>query len=413
MASASSQQHPKAEPHDVPAAEVLIQLDRILSSPHFRNSRRCQSLLRYVVMAATEHRFDALKERVVGCEVFGRHPDYDTNEDAVVRNAAAEVRKRLAQYYQETGHENELRITLLPGSYLPEFRMPAASAVQPLSASVPTRSRTSFRLAGGLVLAGLAAGVLLSILFTPLTPAVAPILTELDQFWGPTVAAPGETQILVGQTRGYYLSGRLSIMPTGELDLAGPIDASRLRPMRDVYLYFGDSFCLARVNGYLLSQGKTSRFRGAAVTPYSELRGQAVVLIGAFNNQWTLRLTEGLRFSLVNDGPDVRGVRDSQQAGNRPWKLVLSQSGWIGEEDYALITRVFDPNTERVVVATGGIGHFGTMATGDFLSNPAYFRNALKSAPKDWAKRNMQIVLKVKVADGTPGPPEVLATHFW
>jgi len=264
-----------------------------------------------------------------------------------------------------------------------------------------------------LIALGLAAGLLLSLLITPLAPVAQPALSELDHFWAPTASAPGEAQIIIGQSRGYYLSGALSAMPTGEADLNGRIEASRLRPMRDIYLYFGDSFCLARVNGYLLSRGKTSRFRGAAVTPYSELRGQAVVLIGAFNNQWTLRLTEGLRFSLANDGPDVRGVRDSQHPDSLPWKLVLSKSGWIAEEDYALITRVFDPHTERVVVATGGIGHFGTMSTGDFLSNPLYFREAVKSAPKDWAKRNMQIVLRVKVADGTPGPPEVLATHFW
>jgi hypothetical protein len=149
------------------------------------------------------------------------------------------------------------------------------------------------------------------------------------------------------------------------------------------------------------------------VTPYSEVRKQALVLIGAFNNQWTIRLTDGLRFSLANDGPDVRGVRDSQQPGSLPWKMARGTTGWIAEEDYALITRVYDHRTERVVVATGGIGHFGTMATGDFLANPEYFRQAVKSAPQDWAKRNLQIVLKVKVADGTPGPPEVLATHFW
>ena len=101
---------------------ISAQLNRILSSRHFRNSRRCQSLLRYVVETAQAGRLDNLKERVVGTSVFGREPGYDTNEDAVVRNAAAEVRKRLAQYYLESEHESDLRIELPPGSYVPEFR---------------------------------------------------------------------------------------------------------------------------------------------------------------------------------------------------------------------------------------------------------------------------------------------------
>jgi len=42
--------------------------------------------------------------------------------DHSVRSAAGEIRKRLAQYYLERGHEAEIRIDLLPGSYVPQFR---------------------------------------------------------------------------------------------------------------------------------------------------------------------------------------------------------------------------------------------------------------------------------------------------
>src|SRR6266702_2554741 len=81
--------------------DVRNHLEHVLSSPHFRNSRRCQTLLRYVVEHALSGRSESMKERVIGQAVFDRDPGYDTNQDAVVRNAAAEVRKRLAQYYQE------------------------------------------------------------------------------------------------------------------------------------------------------------------------------------------------------------------------------------------------------------------------------------------------------------------------
>ena len=64
-----------------------------------------------------------LKERTLGVEVFGRPPDYDTNADPVVRFTAGEVRKRLAQYYQEEGDTSPLRVGIPLGSYAAELRL--------------------------------------------------------------------------------------------------------------------------------------------------------------------------------------------------------------------------------------------------------------------------------------------------
>src|SRR5690348_17036605 len=98
---------------------AVEQLARILDSPQFRSSKRCSTFLRYVVEQAVDNHFESLKERTVGVAVFNRDPDYDTNQDPVVRGTAGAVRKRLAQYYLEPSHERELRISLPPGSYVP------------------------------------------------------------------------------------------------------------------------------------------------------------------------------------------------------------------------------------------------------------------------------------------------------
>src|ERR1051326_2926513 len=97
---------------DLDRAAILAQLERILANPLFKNSRRYPNLLRYVVEKTLDRHHGELKERTLGIEVFGREPDYDTNLDPVVRTTAAEIRKRLAQYYQDPGHEHELRIDL-------------------------------------------------------------------------------------------------------------------------------------------------------------------------------------------------------------------------------------------------------------------------------------------------------------
>src|SRR5579872_6609278 len=105
-------------------AAIQAQLERILANPLFTHSKRYPNLLRYVVERTLDGHPGELKERTLGIEVFGRDPDYDTNLDPVVRTTAAEIRKRLAQYYQEPNHETELRIDLPLGSYAARFHAP-------------------------------------------------------------------------------------------------------------------------------------------------------------------------------------------------------------------------------------------------------------------------------------------------
>src|SRR5215813_9701810 len=101
---------------------ITVELDRVLASQVFRSSRRCQSLLRTITEHSIAGDVDSLKERALGVEVFGRPVDYDTSQDPIVRASAAEVRKKLAQYYVEIGHESETRIELPLGSYVAEFQ---------------------------------------------------------------------------------------------------------------------------------------------------------------------------------------------------------------------------------------------------------------------------------------------------
>src|SRR5271163_831951 len=104
------------------AVAVREQLKRLLAHPLFTNSKRYPVLLAYTVEQALLGNASELKERTIGVEAFGRRPDYDVNLDPVVRTTAAEVRKRLSQYYYNADHAGELVIELPVGSYIPLFR---------------------------------------------------------------------------------------------------------------------------------------------------------------------------------------------------------------------------------------------------------------------------------------------------
>src|SRR5258708_12622961 len=116
---------------------IRKQLERILESPGFRNSKRYPNLLRHVVERTLQGQTSDLKERTLGIDVFGRSPDYDPAADPVVRVSAGEIRKRIAQYYHESGHEAEIRIDLPLGSYLPEFHFPKERPLPQKTTSLP------------------------------------------------------------------------------------------------------------------------------------------------------------------------------------------------------------------------------------------------------------------------------------
>ena len=199
-----------AEREDSKAA--LKQTERIIASSHFRNSKRCILMLRYIVVHALEGEIDSLKERIIGKEAFERPADYDTSSDPVVRITASEIRKRIALYYRDTGHEQELLIELPVGSYLPEFHdapqssptlNPDTRRINKLTldlVNIPNLRRWSYLrylwIFLGCVLAALAC-VLLLVRHRPAPLSQSQL--DLDAWWSPVLSARGPLLICIGE----------------------------------------------------------------------------------------------------------------------------------------------------------------------------------------------------------------------
>ena len=106
-----------------PQALIDAELERVLGSKAFAQSRRQQQLLSYLVKSAASSPRAVLKETVVALEVFGRALDrFDPRTDNIVRVEARRLRQRLARYYAEEGRHAGLRIDLPVGSYVPALR---------------------------------------------------------------------------------------------------------------------------------------------------------------------------------------------------------------------------------------------------------------------------------------------------
>jgi hypothetical protein len=397
-------------------AAVNSQLAKILESAHFRTSKRSQALLRFVVEAALAGDQNSLKERSIGAGVFGRESAYDTAQDPIVRNAAIEVRKRLAQYYLEPEHVHELRIDLPIGSYVPLFTPEAVVEEKPATRAGGGRRRWVIAAAAGVALAAAAAF---------LWGARRTAASELDAFWDPLFRDRSTIQICIGQpTRLYRFTGprieelnRLLGRPvppdphTTDVSIA-PDELAWVAPE---YLFLRDALSAFNVASWVQSKGRVYHLESVSQTDYSRLRHAPLVAIGAFNNAWSMRVTSELRFVFDNrtvDGISYHCIDDRRTPNVLNWRVAQPASEAI-PEDYAIVTRVFDPATEKTVISAAGIETYGTLAASEFVVKPEYLGEALRSAPRDWRRKNVQFVLGTKIIDGTPGPPRVLATHFW
>jgi hypothetical protein len=391
---------------------VLAQLERILASTPFRTSKRCSDLLRHVVQASCSGQQDFLKERTLGVAVFERDPDYDTNQDPVVRNTAGQVRKRLAQYYCEPGREFELRIDLPPGAYVPQIHQPAIRVAEAVETTPRPKSDRWLPAAAGLAVVIVAA---LTFFLTRHTP------TPVDLFWAPMLKQPGAVVLCVGRGHTYRLKGDVDRLfeaaaesPEGAPAPNGRVALRDIIPIWDRTIGVSDAQTLVRLAALFAGFQRAVEFRPGRSTSLADLRGRSTVLIGAFNNSWTLDLTGELRFYFDEDtATKTYLVRDRQNPQNHDWEVRADQNLNQDHIDYAIVSRVFNHTTEQAVVVAAGIKGGGTIAAGEFLTNSVYLDQALQGAPSHWETRNVQFVLKTRMLGGAAGPPQVIASHYW
>jgi hypothetical protein len=389
---------------------VREELGRILSSTLFRNSKRFPAFLRYTVEHALTST-EPLKERTIGHEVFARDPDYDTADDPVVRITATEIRKRLAQYYQQAEHGNELVIAYQPGSYLPDFSQPSrpnatpGSAPVPVAAaSVPSSPRIRLRWAVSAA-AAIGAAVIFGAWLVASRPSPARPLDAAGRFWAPMLVSDALLLCIGDPARVPEQVDPVQAAPAvDDLTVQEFLRANSVRYM--------DAVTLALITSELRGRGKPFHIRRPAATRLKDLRDGPVVLIGGLNNPWTLKLSDGLRFTLVAD-PDGAFVRDRDRPDDRQWRPEASGRLIKNiKQTYGLITRVQDAATGHSVLIVSGLVH-GTRAAGECLVTRECLQSAERMGGTPLDAGNVQIVVMATVMGEDSGAPRVIAVHSW
>lgn len=384
---------------------IREQLERVLASQRFGRSKRCATLFRFIVNHALEGDVERLKERTLGVEVFGRHPDYDTNADPVVRMTAGEIRKRIAQYYHEPGHDHEIRIDLPSGSYLPEFRLPIGVAAPPVDAAKPGRKLIAFT--SVIIVAALAAA--LAFWQKPWERQ-----SGVEAFWQPLTSSGVPVRICVGPPDRRRTDVALNASGGGG-DPATPEKAPTvLELLRLEVVALADATTLSRVSALLGAHGRSVRVQSVGSTTLADLQAGPAVLIGAFNNDWTMRVTSQWRFGFeANWNDNSFRIVDRSRPEQKSWHTDMNLPYVKLTRDYGLVARCVNPFGERAVVVAAGIGQYGTLAAGEFLTDPKYMDDLIARLPAGWRHKNIEAVITARVVDGNCGPPQVIATYVW
>ena len=108
--------------------QIRVELDKILTSEGFVNSKRISNLLRYVVEETLAGRRDRIKAFSIAQDVFGRDANFDQQRDPIVRVEASRLRKCLDKYYESYGQGSVLRINIPKGGYAPTFARQESTA---------------------------------------------------------------------------------------------------------------------------------------------------------------------------------------------------------------------------------------------------------------------------------------------
>jgi hypothetical protein len=417
----------------------------LLASTPFKLSEQCRDFLTYVVRHSLSGDEESLRERVIGVMVFGRRSDYDTADDPVVRVRAADVRKRLAQYYQSPeSAASALRIDIPTGSYRAHFESktpqnvielpptaalppaepllePAAAALSAIPAipAIPAAPAHPAQGVSHRILASAAALLLLAFLIVGWWLVHPRPDTAINLFWNPILKSPKPVLICAGTGTVYSMSSNFQSQKQGlKADKDGSelnedqfvnfapddvIHTSDLVPRKDIYVSIGTVYGSIDMVSYLVRNNKAYDLRYGNDLAFGDLHHSPAVLLGGFNNPWSLKMTNSLRFVLHSD----RSIEDRQK-GPRAWSVNENFS-----TDYGIVTRLLDADTGSPLIVGAGIGQAGTRAAGAFLADPQAMAAFAAQAPKDWDRKNLQIVLQVKVINNTPSNPKIVATYFW
>ena len=225
--------------------------------------------------------------------------------------------------------------------------------------------------------------------------------TAVDRFWRPVFEGTAPVLLTAAYVPVYNLN-----QPAGSSKSPSAGDFVLLN---DQFVGGGDLVATARIVGLLTRTGHPWQVKIGSDVSFADLRNSPTVLIGYSYTKWK-QISREMRYFIDAD----RLPRMVTDNGNpTAWALPDLPADRHTDEDYAIVSRMFHPATRAMLVEISGITQYGTSAGAELVTQPDQLGEALRNAPPDWQRKNMQLVVHVRVIGGTPASPRVVASYFW
>lgn len=410
-------------------------VQRIVCSRHLVKAPQLREILLYVARRSLAENVTAVNEQEIGCHALGRRPDFNPNEDNIVRVQVRHLRRKLEEYFATDGAGEPLVVTIPKGGYLAHFEprkaepeAQASHAEGPAAVQAPVAGRRPYLKSPVLwLLAALSAfGGLLAWRW-PLAAgnslaAAAMQKSAGDPLWSRIFVPRRKTEIVLADSCLVAVQDILDTDISLQQFVSGAYPAALIEAVPDPQLRAGLRLLADRqyttlgdaaIASKLIDLGR--RFNAEAEIRYSrflsarEFKTGTFILVGSRRGIGWERLFEPqLNFTLEQDR-DTRKYffrNKAPASGELPAYHPQSDGNSDTYADIALL-----PNTGGTgyVLILAGIDMAGTEAAGELVAGQGFPDLARKLLAQHAG--SIEVLLHAKSVAGTTQLPEIVASR--
>ncbi len=417
---------------------------RIAVSSSFARSALLSNFLLYVCDRALSGKTEEISEHQIGVHVFGRRPGYNPAEDNIVRSYARHLRQRLDHYFETEGKQEELRLSIPRGKYLPHFepnRLPDVPLANEgdVSESTPfsksqretlpvkpnsTAGRPRFWPPGfiAVALVLLACGVLAWTLSRHGALGQAdtshPLWAQIFDKSRQTLLVPADDGIVMIQNLTKHSVNLAEYISRDYVSIKSPynIDAQNMADLdQQRYTSMADLDTVLKFSRLPEATPEHFAVRYARELHMEDLKDSNAILIGSsFSNPWVELFQKNLNFEFVYQPRPNESVIINRQPLQGELPVYQNDATAPSHRTYAVIALARNLNDTGWVLIIEGLTMAGTQAATDILFNREAMLPVLNKAhDKNGALQPFELLIETRSFGSNSPQATIIASRIY
>ena len=405
-------------------AQILSEVERLVSSHTLHGSESLCKLLRYLSRQAVEHPGVPVKEYQIATEVFGRQADFDPQLDSMVRVQAGRLRSKLAEYYSTEGANDPTIIEVPKGSYAVAIHeranAPSINGHNDLHQAASSGSDVAKGWAYAVIGLSIALAVAIALLVrnfvarsgptgsTAQASALPEAPAPIRIFWKGFATSPEEPWVI-------FSNAQFVGTPTSGMRY---YDAQRdgKEQILDFYTGVGEVLAVHNLDLVFSALHQSLRVKRGSLFSLDDAKNNDLIFIGSPGENLTLLEIPSTKEFYF------RRVVDGRRAGNMEIINVHPLQGEVAaylaspsnvpmNEDYAVVALVKGINPEHSELILAGTTTIGTQAAVEYVTRENYLATLLQRLNVSSAVEltPFEAVIRVRVAKGVPVESDIVA----